>query len=263
MTNKILHYVDIGSGAPLVILHGLFGSHKNWQTVGRELAFTHHVYLLDQRNHGDSFHANTHEINDLIEDLKNWLEHLKLKQIILLGHSMGGLVACGFALQYPEFVSSLIVVDIAPRSYTFGYQKEFEALSLDISKFTSLAEIDQAMEKILESKLLRQFLQMNLNRHEFGFGYYWSVNVPILKNTYTREFSVPNDVDITYPKKTLFIKGGQSNFIQEQDIPLIKKYFPKSTIEIIPKGDHWLHHSQYEAFVRVVKDFIESHSLIF
>ena len=243
-----------GHGRPLVILHGLFGSHRNWATVAQKLGGVRRVYGLDQRNHGDSPHADSHTALDLVQDLKLWLERNDLRDAVLMGHSMGGLVAMNYALHFPERLEALVVVDIAPRAYEPRHGQEFEALSLDVSGMDSRQEIDEAMARYLRDPVLRQFLMMNLKRESEG-GYSWKINVPVLKqSSYIAEFKVPPDC--SFDKPSLFLTGGKSDFVQDSDHENIRTFFPEARIKTEPTGDHWLHHSAPEWFLREVSEFL-------
>ncbi|HMZ64584.1 MAG TPA: alpha/beta fold hydrolase, partial [Leptospiraceae bacterium] len=163
-----------GNGRPLIIIHGLFGSSKNWITNAKELSKLAHVYTIDVRNHGDSPHTNTHTIQDLVSDLKEFIEANNIDKPILLGHSMGGLNSLLFALTYPDLIHSLIVVDIVPKSYPIKYEKEFQALTMDVSNYESRQALDEDMREKLPDTFIRQFLQMNLEKTETG--YRWKLN---------------------------------------------------------------------------------------
>jgi pimeloyl-ACP methyl ester carboxylesterase len=125
-----LYYRELGKGEPLVILHGLYGSSDNWMSIGRELSSKYRVILVDQRNHGQSPHNNSHTYSDLALDLLELFDLLHLGEAIIVGHSMGGKVAMLFAAQYPDKVKALVVVDILPYSYReengFGNTQEHE-----------------------------------------------------------------------------------------------------------------------------------------
>lgn len=244
-----------GEGRPLVIIHGLFGSSKNWITNAKELSKNAHVYAIDVRNHGDSFHSSSHTIQEMVQDLKEFLILHNLKNPILLGHSMGGLNALLFALTYPEMIHSLVVVDIAPRSYTLNYESEFAALSMDVSYYESRQSIDEDMKKFLPDTFIRQFLQMNLDKTDIG--YKWKLNVDTLKNS--RDALGLNLTDtMRFAKKSLFILGGQSEYIRQEDTLLIQKYFPSVTIKTILEAGHYLHYTHSKEFLQIVSEFIRA-----
>jgi esterase len=242
-----------GHGKPLIIIHGLFGSSKNWITNAKELSKQSHVYAIDVRNHGESGHSNSHLITDLVSDLKEFILEHNLDKPILLGHSMGGLNALLFALTYPEMVDSLIVLDIAPRSYAIHYESEFSALSMDVSGYDSRQSIDEVMKKLLPDSFIRQFLQMNLDKLDTG--YKWKLNVEALKNARDALRLGLTDT-MHFAKKTLFILGGESEYIKPNDKDLILKYFPNATIKTIENAGHYLHYTHSKEFLEIASNFI-------
>lgn len=248
-----LHSVDHGgAGKALVILHGLFGSSRNWTQAARELSGSAHVYTLDLRNHGESPHHPNHRIEDLSADLLAWMDSAGLQRPIVLGHSMGGMAAMHFASLHPERCQALIVVDIAPRIYAPHHQREFAALSIDLNGLDSRQAIDQRMAALHPSPMVRQFLQMNLERGETG--YRWRLNIDALRHAdVTGAFALP---ETTYGGPSLFIAGGASDYIQPEDHALIGRYFPNAKIETIPGADHWLHHTAQAEFLKLVREFL-------
>ena len=252
---NILFSKDLGGkGKPLIILHGLFGSSKNWHTTGSALTSVSHVHLIDQRNHGLSFHSDSHTIDDMVADIKNWIEYHHIPNPILLGHSMGGLVACSYSLLYPSRVEGLIVVDIAPREYQISYENEFKALGIDFSNLKDRAEIDNEMSKFLDSRSLRGFLQMNIHRE--GTKYVLRLNLSALKKA-RRVAVVQMPPGRQYKKDTIFLKGEDSDFIQPEDKQTIKKYFPNGRVRVIQGAKHWHHHTHSEIFLEETTKFIK------
>jgi esterase len=239
----------------LIIIHGLFGSSKNWITNAKELSEHIKVYSIDVRNHGESFHTDTHKMEDLIEDLKNFIEEKNIQKPILLGHSMGGLNVMYFSLKYPELVSKLIVLDIAPKNYDVDYEKEFSCLNMDVSKFESRTELDFEMAKLYDDKFIRQFLQMNLEKAEKG--YVWKLNVKTLQNSkQALHFNLENLQAIQ--NDALFILGSASEYIEKNDEIKIKNFFPNSKTKIIENAGHYLHFTHQKEFIRFAKDFIQT-----
>jgi len=126
----LLHSNIIGKGNPFIILHGFLGVGDNWKTLAKRFSEKgYQLHLVDQRNHGRSFHHEDFDYDILAEDLKNYCEYYKLEKIILLGHSMGGKTAMLFAAKYPELVQKLIVADIAPRFYPIHHDTILEGLA--------------------------------------------------------------------------------------------------------------------------------------
>ncbi|MBK8399313.1 MAG: alpha/beta fold hydrolase [Leptospiraceae bacterium] len=250
---KLFHRAYPNSNLPLIIIHGLFGSSKNWISNAKELSKLTNVYSIDVRNHGDSPHADTHTIQELVLDLKNFIEENNIEKPILLGHSMGGLNALLFALTYPELIHSLIVVDIAPKSYQVNYESEFNALSMDVSNFESRQSIDDKMKEILPDSFIRQFLQMNLEKTETG--YKWKLNINTLKNS-QNALNLNLSHKNPFLKKCLFILGEKSDYIVPDDLDLIRKYFPIAKIETIKEAGHYLHYTHAKEFLEIVSNFI-------
>jgi esterase len=250
---KLFYREFPGKGNPLIIIHGLFGSSKNWITNAKELSNFAHVYAIDVRNHGDSPHNTSHSIHDLVADLKEFIIDHGIQNPIILGHSMGGLNALLFALTYPEIIDSLVVVDIAPRSYEVNYENEFRALSMDVSHFESRQAIDEEMKKVLPDSFIRQFLQMNLDKTETG--YRWKVNVETLKNS-RNALSLNLTDTMNFAKKALFVLGENSEYIRQSDKNLILKFFPAAQIKSIDNAGHYLHYTHAKEFLKIVSDFI-------
>jgi pimeloyl-ACP methyl ester carboxylesterase len=271
MTSQLHYLLERGPRAaarttglpPIVILHGLFGSSRNWTSVAKQLAAETDVYCLDFRNHGDSPHLPSHSLADLREDLREWLSARTIARPILLGHSMGGMVAMSFALEYPDRVAALIVIDIAPRNYPPHHESEFAALSLDVSRCATRQDVDSLMSAAVPDRAVRQFLQMNLERENSAHGgYRWKINVPVLKEaSFTRGLEragTDDPVARQYAGPTLFVRGGQSDYIRDTDFDEIHARFPAAHIETVAGHGHWLHHTAAPEFVRQVRAFVET-----
>lgn len=265
-----LNYRKLGSGHPLIILHGLYGAGDNWLSIGRSLAGICEVYLLDLRNHGESPHSNVHDYDSMMRDVKEFVDDQEIDKFILMGHSMGGKTAMRFALEYPGMLSSLIVVDISPGSYVKDFSKEHirmhkkiieSLLSLDLGDISGLSEAEQALAEKLPDMRLRKFLLKNLRKDDNNH-YSWKINLPVLKEYLTEvsdgldESKLASAEMLNFP--SLFIRGEKSDYILEEDIILIKKVFPLSNIVTIKKAGHWLHAEQPQVFTRIVKKFILS-----
>ena len=244
-----------GSGRPIVVLHGLFGSSKNWLSVGKSLSVFGPVYLLDLRNHGESPHSDSHTLPELAEDLKEFISDNLNEKPVILGHSMGGLTAIYFSLLNPEIPEAIVIVDIAPKNYEMNYTDEFNALEMDVSNYSSRHDLDLDMAKVFPDQFIRQFLQMNLERTETG--YKWKLNVNTLKNS-RHALSFQLDDKLQFPGKALFVLGETGGYVQENDHSLIKKYFPTSKIETVKNADHYLHYTHFPEFIGIVSRFMET-----
>jgi len=253
MAGVDLHFSEQGSGPPLVILHGLFGSSRNWTSIARELALVSHVFALDLRNHGDSPRTPDHTLGSLAEDLLLFLQKVGTPTVVL-GHSMGGLAAMHAALERPEALRGLIVVDIAPRSYAPRHHQEFKALREDLSGLRSRQEVDARMALHLADPVIRQFLQMNLIRGTDD-RFSWKLPIDTLERASFIEGFEPQG---KFDGPALFIAGGKSDYVQQADHAVILERFPNAAIEILPDAGHWPHYSHPAAFLRLVTEFLRS-----
>ncbi|WP_207761495.1 alpha/beta fold hydrolase [Leptospira perolatii] len=240
----------------ILILHGLFGSSKNWVSVAEYLTKYGDVYSLDLRNHGDSPHSSDHSLPQLAEDVLEFLNDREIENCTILGHSMGGMVAMAFALDYPTRVNKLIIEDIAPRNYEFNYQNEISALKVDVSLAKSRQEIDQEMSRFVTDSFIRNFLQMNLERKEDG-GYKWKLNVEGIANS-TRMFeSVFHEGKKPFSAPAFFIVGGASEYFQEGDKAVAQKYFPNAKFIRIENADHYMHFTKAEKFRNAIDSILD------
>jgi esterase len=242
-----------GDGPPIVILHGLFGSAQNWSGMGRRLVSRGRVYALDLRNHGDSPHAPTHSLSDCVEDLHDWATAHTREPLRLIGHSLGGQIAMGFALAHPELASGIAVVDIAPRAYPEEHESEYRALLTDISGCRSRAEVDALLSPLLPDLRDRQFILTNAVRA--GEGFRWRLNVEALRgNTVSSDIARMSG---EYRGETLLVACGRSEYVVKEDHAVMKNLFPRVRIETIQKADHWPHISAPEELEKLLVEFLE------
>ena len=248
-----LHYRKYGEGQPLIILHGLFGSSDNWQTLGKKFAENFEVYLVDQRNHGHSPKSNEFNYQLLSDDLYKLITDLELENITLIGHSMGGKTVMHFAQEHPLFIKKLIVVDIGPKAYPMHHDIILAGLnSLDLSAIKSRGQADKQLSKFIEDIGVKQFLLKNLYWIEKGqLG--WRINIPVLEKKMPDILAaIPDKIVETH---TLFIRGEKSNYIVEDDFQSIYDQFPNSEIETIYDAGHWVHAENPFSFYNMVLEF--------
>lgn len=251
-----LNYKSFGQGEPIIILHGLFGMLDNWQTVGKQLAEDYRVILVDQRNHGKSFHSEEMSYELMAEDLKELMSELNLEPVHIVGHSMGGKTAMTFATSYPDLAKSLIVVDIAPRTYIGGHEALFKALlAVDIDHVDSRKEVDEQLSQSIDDDGVRLFLMKNLTRHSEG-GYRWKANFKVLHTHY--DHLMGSDISDSNLIPTLFIRGEASDYIQEEDEILIYELFPLAEIEDIEGAGHWVHAVKPKELLEIVRSFLKA-----
>ena len=253
----ILHSNIIGEGKPLVILHGFLGMGDNWKTLAKQFSESNfEVHLVDQRNHGRSFHADEFDYELMAEDLKRYCNENNLNDLVLLGHSMGGKTAMLFASLYPQLVKKLLVADISPRYYPVHHDAILEGLSnLDFSEIKSRGDADKALSDYVPEIGTRMFLLKNLYWVEKGqLGL--RMNLPVLKENVS-EVGEALPTHATFNKETLFLRGDKSEYIGETDEAIIHRHFPNSKIVTISNAGHWLHAENPKEFYDVVMDFIQ------
>ncbi len=242
-----------GHGRPIVFLHGLFGSSRNWTAAGQRLSARGRAYALDLRNHGDSPHTASHTLADCVGDLLGWAAKHSSGPLCLVGHSMGGIVAMGFAIEHPQLVERLVVVDVAPRAYPLDHDPEFAALRTDISSCRSRTEIDTLLRGLVPDPRVRSFLLTNAVRTDGGFR--WRLNTEALARSSL--MGGLSGVTGTCVRPSLFVLGGKSRSVREADHERIRSLFPRAEIQSIPGADHWVHASAPEAFARSVEAFLD------
>lgn len=249
-----LHYRIIGEGKPFVILHGLFGFSDNWQTHAQKLSAYYQVILVDQRNHGHSDWSDSHSYEEMAEDLKELCDDLSLKDIILLGHSMGGKSAMYFTEKYEEYVEKLIVVDMGIKAYPPHLTNIIQGIkSLDLDAYTARSQADEVLKEIVPNYGERQFLLKNLYWIEKG-KLAWRMNFKVLEDSLPAIFTgFTPEKEISIP--TLFIKGGNSNYIKIEDWPSIEEVFIDVQLEIIEEAGHWVHAEKPDEFLETVLSF--------
>ena len=259
----ILHSQILGEGFPMIILHGFLGMSDNWKTLGRRFAgLGLEVHLVDQRNHGRSFHSDEFGYSLMANDLNNYYEHHTIKEAVLLGHSMGGKTAMEFSVTYPDKVKGLIVADIAPKEYPQHHQDILKALnSLDFSVIKNRKQADEVLSAYITDFGIRQFLLKNLYWKEKGV-LDLRINLKVLSTTIS-EIGKTLQPDTMYVKKTIFVKGARSGYIDPVDKIGIRKHFPNSEIDTVKDSGHWLHAENPHHFYEIVMKFLQNEVKIF
>lgn len=253
---KKLNYKEFGEGQPLIILHGLFGMLDNWNSFAQELKDEFHIFLVDQRNHGRSFHDDEMNYELMAEDLSEFMEEHDIEEAYIMGHSMGGKTAMSFAGQFPEKVKKLIVVDIAPKEYQPGHEEIFKALrSLPVEEIDQRQDAREHLNQYIEDEGVRLFLLKNLKRNKNG-NYEWRMNLKGIYQNYENILSaLPESIHFDGP--ALFISGERSDYIQNGDKELIRDHFPSAKIEVISDAGHWVHADRQDKLLEVVRSFLD------
>lgn len=247
-------------GEPLIILHGLFGNLANWGAHSKFLAKHYSVFGIDLRNHGKSFHAPELNYPVMAEDVLVIMDRLNIASANFIGHSMGGKVAMELALSREDKVDKLIVVDIAPVTYAQSDEVHLRAIegmqSLDFDVIKTRKEAEKLLAEFVEEEVTREFLLTNLLRKE-SKKYKWRLNLQYIEQNYNRLRERPS-ADIPFLKPCLFVKGEESNYIQEKNKQEILKLFPNSQMKIIRRTGHWLHVDKPRVFQNHVLEFLQA-----
>jgi len=250
-----LSFTEQGQGPPLVILHGLFGSKRNWGAVAKALAVNHHVYCLDLRNHGASPWAEDMTYQALADDVAAFIHHHDLAPCTLIGHSMGGKTAMMLALRDPKLVRRLGVVDIAPVPRETDIGTYIQVMTnVPLQSCQSRADVDKHLSAVITNSSLRQFLLQNLEREHESLR--WRLNLAALDAGLEDIADFPAPPHAKYPGPSLFIIGEKSDYVQSHHMSTIKSLFPNSETTTILGAGHWVHAESQEAFLKVVEEFL-------
>ncbi|MCP4328877.1 MAG: alpha/beta fold hydrolase [Alphaproteobacteria bacterium] len=253
-----LAYQAAGEGPPLIILHGLFGSGRNWTSIARRLGDRHRVYTLDLRNHGDSPWDPSMDYIDMAADVVAFMDVQGLETAAVIGHSMGGKAAMALALEQGARVSALVVVDIAPVTYDqrhLPYVRAMQAVDLAVARRRS--EVDARLRDAIPDAGIRAFLLQNLTPVEGGAA--WRLNLDALAAEMPRLVDFPRPLlDRRYTGPALFVAGARSDFVGAEHGDLIGRLFPRAVVETVADADHWVHADQPDKFVAAVTGFLDS-----
>ena len=261
------------SGPRVVFVHGLFGQGKNWTTIGKGLAGSHRVTLVDLPNHGHSPWTDRVDYLDMVELLATELEQFA-EPVTLVGHSMGGKVSMQLAPRRPELLRALVVVDIAPVAYppTGGRTDDpddeaspfaafIEAMrGLDLDALRTRDEADQALKSAVPSRMVRSFLLQSLVREGLGTdgGWRWRLNLDLLGRDLDELRGFPQPPPgASFDGPVLWIAGANSHYVLPGDRPHMDALFPATRLVRIKDAGHWVHSEQPEVFLETLRRFLE------
>jgi pimeloyl-ACP methyl ester carboxylesterase len=247
---------EFGAGQPIAILHGLFGSGRNWRSIAQQLAARHRVLTFDLRNHGASPWAEEMSYGEMVEDLRASLRAHGIERAALLGHSMGGKVAMLMALRHPDEVDRLVVVDIAPAASPPALLPYIRAMrALDLRGVRRRAEVDARLVEAVPDPAERAFLLQNLVLE--GDSARWRLNLEAIEREFPEIAGFPDlPAGIAYAKPALFVAGARSNYLQPEHEPVIRRLFPQARISRIEGAGHWVHAEQPQAFLQAIGPFL-------
>lgn len=254
--NMKLIYKLYGTGRPVIIMHGLFGMGDNWRTVARMMESQYQCIVIDMRNHGRSPHDPEMNFKVMASDILELMNDLELEHSSLLGHSMGGKVAMQFALDHPQKVDKLIVADMAPKRYSPHHDHVIDAIeSVQPEELTERSQVEEGLARFLgNDQSTIQFIMKNISRRPEG-GFEWKSNMPVIIDAYLD--LMDEILPITpFMGSTLFVRGENSRYILDEDIPHIKDLFPNSSLVTIKNAGHWVHADAPEAFAKTVLAFL-------
>lgn len=263
-----LFYRKYGSGPPLIILHGLFGSSDNWVSIAKGLSDRFTVLLPDLRNHGQSPHSNIHDYNSMKDDLYDLVNELKIEKFFLAGHSMGGKTAVSFALNSPERLNGLLIADISPLDHSGRNSEDLNQyrqilnfmLSADISGLKVRSEVESLLSRQIKSEKIRDLVLKNLKREQDN-SFSWKINASAILNNLGKiiEGIEPDEAGIReitgFP--VYFLKGENSAYLPESDFTKIQKVFPGAELIVVPGAGHWIHADNPEMVTKCFLKFLD------
>ena len=259
ITTVELSYEEFGSrkNPPLVILHGFFAASRNWRQIARGLAQNNHVFVLDLRNHGSSPHAQTMDYPSMAADLLAFFDRHDIQNANLLGHSMGGKVAMWFALNWPERIEKLIIVDIAPVSYRHSFNSIIQAIKeLPLDKISNRRQAETYLTSSIPDLRFRQFMLQNLVLVDGE--YRWRIDLNIFAQSSPSIIAFPDTRQLSpFSRQSLFLLGSNSQHVQPEYHAKIAMLFPDSLFQTIPETGHWPHAEQPEQFLAAVSQFLQ------
>ena len=240
---------------PLVILHGLFGQAKNWHRIAKLMTDKYDIYVPDLPNHGKSYHCEDLNYELLSHSILKFLDEHHLKKVNLVAHSMGGKATMLFALNYPQYINKLIVVDIAPISYQHDFSNILDALdSVPLDLIKSRGQAEQILAESISDQRISQFLISNLEKKDKLFQ--WQFNLAAIKKNIASIIAFPEVSAMQYEQLCWFLAGNDSDYIQKSDTLVIKKLFPKAKIIRLKNAGHWLHVEQPDAFMQTIRTIL-------
>ena len=256
-----LNYLQYSAaGAPVLVLHGLFGSLSNWGWHCKQLAGRYAVYGVDLRNHGDSPHSDQLDYQVMADDVRELIVRLELKYCCIVGHSMGGKVAMQLALNFPDLVEKLVIVDIAPVSYPENADRHMCVLAgmdaVKLNEIKSRAEAEVTLRDYISEEATRKFLLTNLVRNKKGL-FEWRLHKDSIRENHAN-LRAGLTATKSFFKPVLFVKGSLSPYIKSEHEGQIKEFFPAASVKLIMDAGHWLHAEQPQALQKILLKFLQS-----
>ena len=250
----------VGSGPPLVVLHGLFGSGHNWRGVARQLAASHTVHSVDLRNHGASPWADSMDYAAMADDVLQLMDRLDLPRSSVMGHSMGGKTAMALALRHPRRVDRLIVVDIAPVSYADTLTPFAEAMrGADVLAAATRTEVQARLRQAVPDPAVVPFLMQNLVTHNDHFD--WRLNLLGISASVAQLCNFPSELlGAQFVSPVTVIAGGNSDYVTEPDGVEFRPMFQQVVVEVVEGAGHWVHADRPDQFLACIRRALQAHA---
>lgn len=250
----MLHVRVTGAGSPVVLIHGLFGSLENLGAIARPLSEHHQAYAIDLPNHGRSPHQSGMDLDAMASVVGAWMDGAELDEAHFVGHSLGGKVAMELALRQPHKVRSLAVIDIAPVPYSARHDEVFRGLlAIHPAQLMKRAEADDILQAFVPELPIRSFLLKNLAKAADGH-FHWRMNLADIHQQYAQ--LVKGNCSGRFAGPVLFLKGGESGYIQQEHREAILERFPRAKLKTVANTGHWLHAEKPRAVAKLLENFI-------
>lgn len=260
----LLQSLDHGDKGPhIVILHGLLGTARNWNSIARRLAGRGQVHCLDMRNHGQSFHDPVMDYPAMAGDIAAYIDQVCDGSALVVGHSMGGKAAMTLALSQPEKLAGLAVIDIAPHRYKHSYTELLAGMqAIDLATVSSRSDVQKQLAPLTGNDAgMTAFLLQNLARE--GDSFVWRPNLRVLEAAMDAIIGFPaTDAPVSpapvYDRPTLFAHGGNSKYVQDaRDGETIRGFFPRARLARIAGAGHWVHAEKPDEVTALLQEWMD------
>ncbi|QGY28402.1 esterase [Pantoea cypripedii] len=234
---------------PILLIHGLFGSLDNLGVLARGLRDACPTLQVDVRNHGLSGRSEIMNYPAMAQDIVETLDAQGIDRVSVIGHSMGGKIAMALSAIAPHRIEKLVMIDIAPVDYqTRRHDEIFAAIrAVSAAGVTRRSEAADVMRALLDEEGVIQFILKSFQDGE------WRFNVPVLWDNYAT-ISGWEEVP-AWPHPALFIRGGNSPYLDNQHRDALLRQFPQAHAHVISGAGHWVHAEKPEAVLRAVRRF--------
>jgi pimeloyl-ACP methyl ester carboxylesterase len=254
-----IRFYERGVGAPLILIHGMFGDHLDWEPVLEPLSKSHRVIAVDLLGFGESSKPRREYSEDLFtETLEKLLDQLGITSAIFAGNSFGAEVAVFYALRFPQSVSKLVLVDSGGFRHVPEEERMFVEVRFNESAIASLTpEINAIMFAAVfssASKTSAHYLERQnekLRRPDYpAYAYALSSSIRLVMRTYLLD----RLKDIQCP--TLIVWGEQDHVLPVEQAHLALNSLRKGEIKVIPDCGHAPQLERSEAFLDALRSFL-------